>query len=67
MLLVACGGGNEGNGDDDDDDDYDSLMIRKPQLQMPAWHDDVIKWKYIPRYWPFVSGTDGVPSQRPVS
>ena len=20
------------------------------------WHDDVIKWKYFPRYWPFVWG-----------
>ena len=21
-----------------------------------AWHDDVIKWKYFPRYWPFMKG-----------
>ena len=21
-----------------------------------AWHDDVIKWKHFPRYWPFVRG-----------
>ena len=20
------------------------------------WHDDVIKWKHFPRYWPFVRG-----------
>ena len=34
-------------------------------------HDDVIKWKYFLRYWPFVWGnhpvTDGFPSQRPVT
>ena len=23
-------------------------------LQCVCWHDDVIKWKYFPRYWPFV-------------
>ena len=21
-----------------------------------TWHDDVIKWKHFPRYWPFVRG-----------
>ena len=21
-----------------------------------CWHDDVIKWKHFPRYWPFVRG-----------
>ena len=34
-------------------------------------HDDVIKWKHFPRYWPFVKGippvTSGFPSQRPVT
>ena len=33
-------------------------------------HDDVIKWKKIPRYWPFVRGIDRpgeFPSQRPVT
>ena len=24
--------------------------------QMPGFHDDVIKWKHFPRYWPFVQG-----------
>ena len=28
-------------------------------------HDDVIKWKRFPRYWPFVTGE--FPSQRPVT
>ena len=40
-----------------------------------AWlvsnHDDVIKWSYFPRYWPFVRGNSPVPSefpaQRPVT
>ena len=34
-------------------------------------HDDVIKWKYFPRYWPFVPRIQQVtgefPSQRPVT
>ena len=30
-------------------------------------HDDVIKWKHFPHYWPFVRGFTGeFPSQRPV-
>ena len=37
----------------------------------PTFHDDVMKWKYFPRYWPFVRGihrsTGGFPSQRPVT
>ena len=24
--------------------------------QVNQWHDDVIKWKHFPRYWPFVRG-----------
>ena len=34
-------------------------------------HDDVIKWKHFPRYWPFVRGNSPVtgefPAQRPVT
>ena len=34
-------------------------------------HDDVIKWKHVPRYWPFVCGnslvTGEFPTQRPVT
>ena len=33
-------------------------------------HDDVIKWKHFPRYWPFVRGihwSPEFPSQRPVT
>ena len=40
---------------------------------MGAWskHDDVIKWKHFPRYWPFVRGIHrspvNFPTQRPVT
>ena len=33
-------------------------------------HDDVIKWKHFPRYWPFVRGihrSRWIPAQRPVT
>ena len=30
-----------------------------------SWHDDVIKWKHFPRYWPFVRRIHR--SQRPVT
>ena len=34
-------------------------------------HDDVIKWKHFPRYWPFCAGNSSVtgefPAQRPVT
>ena len=29
------------------------------------FHDDVIKWKHFPRYWPFVRGTDRSPVNSP--
>ena len=25
-------------------------------MSSSCWHDDVIKWKHFPRYWPFVRG-----------
>ena len=30
-----------------------------------AWHDDVIKWKHLPRYWPFVRGIHRSPVNSP--
>ena len=30
-----------------------------------ALHDDVIKWKHFPRYWPFVRGIHGSPVNSP--
>ena len=29
------------------------------------WHDDVIKWKHVPRYWPFVQGIHQSPVNSP--
>ena len=29
------------------------------------WHDDVIKWKHFPRYWPFVRGIHQSPVNCP--
>ena len=31
----------------------------------PVWHDDVIKWKHFPRYWPFVWGIHRSPVNSP--
>ena len=30
-----------------------------------TWHDDVIKWKHFPRYWPFVRGIPRSPGNSP--
>ena len=35
------------------------------QLQRHEWHDDVIKWKYFSRYWPFVRGIHRSPVDSP--
>ena len=35
-----------------------------------TYHDDVIKWRYFPRYWPFMRGIHRpgeFPAQRPVT
>ena len=34
---------------------------------LPSWgkHDDVIKWKHFPRYWPFVRGIHWSPVNSP--
>ena len=32
-----------------------------PQVNKLANHDDVIKWRYFPRYWPFVRGIHRLP------
>ena len=32
---------------------------------MSHWHDDVIKWKHFPRYWPFVRGIHRSPLNSP--
>ena len=35
------------------------------QLDIAQDHDDVIKWKYLPRYWPFVRGIHRSPVNAP--
>ena len=42
---------------------YDCLAIQT--YSMNAKHDDVIKWKYFPRYWPFVRGIHRSPVNYP--
>ena len=37
----------------------------KPDRLMSHHHDDVIKWKYFPRYWPFVRGIHRSPVNSP--
>ena len=32
---------------------------------VPGWQNDVIKWKYFPRYWPFVRGIHRSPVNSP--
>ena len=34
-------------------------------LDNPCWHDDVIKWKHFPGYWPFVRGIHRSPVNSP--
>ena len=34
-------------------------------LHCPCYHDDVIKWKHFPRYWPFVQGIHQSPVNSP--
>ena len=43
----------------------------RTQVAWFIFHDDVIKWKHFPRYWPFVRGIHrspvNIPAQRPVT
>ena len=32
------------------------MLNTKARSGKSWWHDDVIKWKHFPRYWPFVRG-----------
>ena len=32
------------------------IKSNRTKLRLPISHDDVIKWKHFPRYWPFVWG-----------
>ena len=50
---------------------YLHLHLHHPPSFILHPHDDVIKWKHFPRYWPFVLGNSPVPgefpTQRPVT
>ena len=35
---------------------FKQILIITPTDENNSIHDDVIKWKYFPRYWPFVRG-----------
>ena len=37
----------------------------KKTMKNSAHHDDVIKWKHFPRYWPFVRGIQRSPVNSP--
>ena len=44
--------------------------VRSPSRGFRSLHDDVIRWKHFPRYWPFVWGFTGlrwIPSTEPVT
>ena len=36
---------------------WDAIIILVLKIVFYVLHDDVIKWKHFPRYWPFVRGT----------
>ena len=40
-------------------------VIWQLSIQVPDNHDDVIKWKHFPRYWPFVRGIHRSPVNSP--
>ena len=45
---------------------YITKCITKPQwVYLILKHDDVIKWKHFPRYWPFVRGIHRSPVNSP--
>ena len=50
---------------------YTSRWVGIPMRFTEQNHDDVIKWKHFPRYWPFVRGIHrspvNSPTQRPVT
>ena len=47
---------------------HEYVLIRYASNNMVVrilWHDDVIKWKHFPRYWPFVRGIHRSPVNSP--
>ena len=47
-------------------EDYPQITRLRQGLIILGHHDDVIKWKYFPRYWPFVRGIHRSPVNSPV-
>ena len=41
------------------------FLITHETSRSPIYHDDVIKWKHFPRYWPFVRGIHRSPVNSP--
>ena len=42
------------------------VVVRHEGIELLQWnHDDVIKWKHFPRYWPFVWGIHRSPVNSP--
>ena len=41
------------------------VMVMCGNFQLLRYHDDVMKWKYFPRYWPFVRGIHRPPVNSP--
>ena len=35
---------------------YQMFTLKLRSMGITTLHDDVIKWKHFPRYWPFVRG-----------
>ena len=44
---------------------YLLCIIQYLKLNSGLFHDDVIKWKHFPRYWPFVRGIHRSPANSP--
>ena len=42
-----------------------SAGLQHTVIWIPSFHDDVIKWKHFPRYWPFVRGIHRSPVNSP--
>ena len=41
------------------------MLVKQASGHRDSQHDDVIKWKHFPRYWPFVRGIHRLPVNSP--
>ena len=44
---------------------FSRMEAINPSCGLIVLHDDVIKWKHFPRYWPFVRGIHRSPVNSP--